>query len=101
MNKILLAITLALPLLVSSTARADQPTEGRRRIEKEDREDCARAKAAGKSCYMDFGKGDDVGGDKPVATGSDINTIMGAMFGNLIRHRVDFRPEIIRTADRL
>ena len=101
MKKILLAITLALPLLASSTAFADQPGHGRRRIEKEDREDCARAKAAGKACYMDFGKGDDVGGDKPIATGDDIETIMGAMFGNLIRYRVDFRPEIIRTADRL
>ncbi len=101
MKKILLAITLALPLLSSSTAVADEPTRGRPRIEKEDREDCARAKEAGKACYMDFGKGDDVGGDRPFATGDDIHTVMGAMFGNLIRYRADFRPEIIRTAERM
>src|SRR5262245_22146559 len=101
MKKILLTFIVALPLLATSLASADPAPTGRK-LSKEDREDCARVRGgdSDKPCFMDFSKGDDIDGDKKVPTGSDVDVIMGALFGNLIHYRADFRPEIIRTAER-
>jgi hypothetical protein len=97
LRKIVAAIAIAVPLLATSVASAD------RKLSREDKEDCARIRGGdtSKPCVMDFSKGDDIDGDKKIPTGSDIETIMSAMFGNLIKYRLDFRPEMIRTAERL
>jgi hypothetical protein len=97
LKKIVTAIAIALPLLATSLASAD------RKISREDAEDCARVRGGDRTrpCMMDFGKGDDVNGNHQIPTGSDVDAIMGAMFGNLIKYRVDFRAEIVRTAERM
>jgi len=96
MKKILIAIAIATLPLLSAGAAGAQP-----KIDKESTEDCNRAKLAGKACVLDFGKGSDVEGGKPTATGSDVETLMAHMFGNLIHYRVDFHAEIVRTAETL
>src|SRR5262245_60439231 len=96
LKKIVTAIAVALPLLATSLASAD------RKISREDKEDCARARGGDKNkpCMMNFTEGDTLEGDKKIPTGSDVDVIMGAMFGNLIKYRLDFRAEMIRTAER-
>jgi hypothetical protein len=96
LKKILATIAIALPLFATSLASAG------RKVSKEDTEDCARIRGGdtNKPCMMDFSKGDDIDADHKIPTGSDVDVIMGAMFGNLIKYRADFRAEIIRTAER-
>jgi hypothetical protein len=63
-------------------------------------DDCARARKANKTCVLDMGT-ENVDGDKPVADGLSHTLIVFGGSPSLVRARMDFIPEILRTAEDL
>jgi hypothetical protein len=61
-------------------------------------QDCARARKAGKTCVLTFGKEDIVGG-VPSGEGEGIDVRDITTFSSLIRIRTEFIAEIIRAAE--
>ena len=63
-------------------------------------DDCARARAQGKTCVLDI-SGEDIEGDKPLVTDAMLSFRKWAQAQSLIHIRRDFIPEIVKTAEDL
>ena len=61
--------------------------------------DCAKARKAGRACSLDFKEGETVDGNRPTASGEDVTVLTDAVRSNLIKLRLSFRAEIIRSAE--
>lgn len=93
--RILMAALLA---LVPAAALADTaPTSD---VKKMNTDDCARARAAGKTCVINI-EGIDVEGLKVGSTGERFTAPDFGRAGSLIRLRRDFIPEILKSAEDL
>jgi hypothetical protein len=91
--------TLAFAVLtaVPSLALAgDEPLPSQAAVVAND--DCSRARALGKQCVLTIGA-EEVEGGVLRPEGSVIDPRLIAQFGSLIRLRLDFIPEILRSAD--
>jgi len=64
-------------------------------------DDCAKARAANKTCIIDMGKGDEVDGKTPIANGTGTAVIVYKPQPSLIRLRRDFIVEILKSAEDL
>jgi|GEM_PF-5129607 len=91
MKKILIALAIAAPLAFASVADAGSPTA--KRANK-----CAKAKAAGKACTLEF-KIQNVKGNRASGDGDSIFARLQAQFGNLIHFRTQFNDKVVRAAD--
>jgi hypothetical protein len=63
-------------------------------------DDCARARAHGKTCVLDMG-GENVDGDVAKHSEIDITVVPSGKYGSLINIRRDFLDKIVKTADDL
>lgn len=91
--RILLAVIVA---LVPAVALADAQPD----VKKMNTDDCARARAAGKTCVINI-EGIDVEGTKVGGNGERITIPDIGRSGSLIRIRRDFIPEILKSAEDL
>jgi hypothetical protein len=91
--RILLAALLA---LVPAAALAGTPAD----VKKMNTDDCARARAAGKTCVINI-EGIDVEGLKVGSTGERFTAPDFGKAGSLIKLRRDFIPEILKSAEDL
>jgi hypothetical protein len=91
--RILLA---GLLVLIPVAAFADVPAD----VKKMNTDDCARARAAGKTCVINI-EGIDVEGLKVGASGERFSPIDFGKAGSLIKLRRDFIPEILKSAEDL
>jgi hypothetical protein len=100
--RFLLAASL---VLAASTARADAPAKAATGpapdVKQMHTDDCAKARAKGKTCVIDMGKGDEVTGNVATGTGSMIGIIEGGKATSLIQLRRDFITEILKSAEDL
>lgn len=62
--------------------------------------DCARARAAGKTCVLTI-EDESLTGDRPTDSGEKITAIDWKKMTSLITIRRDFIPEIVRSAEEL
>ncbi|HEY4180392.1 MAG TPA: hypothetical protein VGM90_26295 [Kofleriaceae bacterium] len=62
--------------------------------------DCARARAAGKTCVLTIEE-EGIKGDRPTDSGEKVTAIDWKKMTSLITIRRDFIPEIVRSADEL
>jgi len=86
--------------LVPLAARADEKTRTPD-VRQMHTDDCAKARAQHKTCVIDMGKGEDVGGNSPVANGIGTAVITFAPHPSLVRIRKDFIVEILKSAEDL
>ena len=93
MRTMLLALALS---LLPSLAAADTPD-----VQKMATDDCARARKLGKTCVLSITDDEDITGDRPVSTESQISVITTINHASLITIRRDFIPEILKTAEDL
>lgn len=91
--RILLVSLLA---LVPAAALADAPAD----VKKMATDDCARARAAGKTCVINI-EGIEVEGVKVGGNGERFTAPDFGKAGSLIRLRRDFIPEILKSAEDL
>ena len=64
------------------------------------KDDCARARAAGRPCELTI-EGETIDGAAPSADGSRFNALSWITSSSLLRIRRDFLPEIIKSAEDL
>src|SRR5262245_26433290 len=64
-------------------------------------DDCAKARAAKKTCVIDMGKGEDVSGRLVIPNGIGTSAITFTPKPSLIRLRKDFIVEILKSAEDL
>ena len=95
MKKTILAAVLM--AMVSATAWA-QP--GANDADTMRKSDCARATAAGKTCELKM-DAEEVNGGVPSATGTTVAVRPNTTFRSLIRIRMDFIAEILKTANEI
>jgi hypothetical protein len=88
-------VLAALLMFVATTAvaRADD-------AKKMATDDCARARAANKTCVIDMGN-EKIEGETPTNSGMKVDVIKFITASSLIHIRKDFIPEIIKTAEDL
>lgn len=94
MRTMLLALVLS---LLPSLAAADGSPD----VQKMATDDCARARKLGKTCVLSITETEDVTGDRPVSTESQIVVTTIINHASLITIRRDFIPEILKTAEDL
>lgn len=82
--------------LIPAVALADAPKD----VKKMATDDCARARAAGKTCVINI-EGIDVEGQNPTGTGERITIPDFGTNKSLVRIRRDFIPEILKSAEDL
>ena len=87
---------IAAVLLLTATAYATPASDATKMAEG----DCAKARAANKTCVLDMGN-EKIIGDKPVDSGTKVDVIGFTQATSLIHIRRDFIPEIIKTAEDL
>ena len=87
---------LAALLVLTATAAADTTTDAKKMADG----DCARARAANKTCVLDMGD-ETIEGEPPVSSGQRVDVIKFITASSLIHIRKDFIPEIIKTAEDL
>lgn len=94
MRNLLLLVLLATPTLaVAQPAKAPD-------VKKMATDDCARARAAGKTCVLSI-EGESVEGAAPAAGDPPLGGLGFGRAASLIRLRRDFVVEILRTAEDL
>ncbi len=64
------------------------------------KDDCARARAAGRTCELTI-EGEDIEAGVPSADGARFTAVKWIEHGSLLRIRRDFLPEIIKSAEDL
>ena len=64
------------------------------------KDDCARARAAGRTCELTI-EGEDIEAGVPTADGARFTAVKWITHGSLLRIRRDFLPEIIKSAEDL
>jgi hypothetical protein len=62
-------------------------------------DDCARARQAGKPCVIDMGEGESIEAQTPTAGGPAIGIVEFARATSLVRVRMHFIPEILKSAE--
>lgn len=62
-------------------------------------DDCARARKAGKPCVINMGEGESIEAQTPTAGGSAIGIVEFAKATSLVRVRMHFIPEILKSAE--
>ena len=88
---------LAAALLLATTAYAAADTGDAKKLAEGD---CARARAANKTCVIDMGD-EKIEGETPTSSGTKVDVIKFTQASSLIHLRRDFIPEIIKTAEDL
>lgn len=100
-TRISLSLLVALALATaSSAAMAQAPSPAGKAIAGK-QDDCAKARARGKACEIEFKEGEDVEGGVPTGEGETVTARVAIPFSNLIRLRLNFRDAILKTADAL
>lgn len=64
-------------------------------------DDCAKARASGRTCVIDMGKGEDVKGNGVTPDGTGIRVVQTTKQPSLIKLRKDFIVEIIKSTEDL
>jgi hypothetical protein len=99
MRRFLICVFLTAPALVS--AQPSDKTPALKDVRTMATDDCARARAAGKTCVLSIDDGDTVEGSAPTAGGSLISGIDFGTAASLVRIRRDLIAEILRSAEDL
>jgi hypothetical protein len=92
----LLGIFISASLVTVAAAQPSKATDASKMA----KDDCARARAAGKTCVLAF-EADVFEGNSPKGDGSVFTAVDWGRMGSLIRLRRDFIPEIIKSAEDL
>jgi hypothetical protein len=91
-------MSIVFVLVATSLAAADPAPTSAQQMHVDD---CARARAAHKTCVIDMGKGDTVDGSTVRPDGMASSLIKFGSNSSLIRIRRDFISEIIKSAEDL
>jgi len=94
------SLLLAALVLVPLAAYADDKTRTPD-VRQMHTDDCAKARAANRTCIIDMGKGEDVNGTSPTANGIGTAVITFKPHASLIRLRRDFIVEMLKSAEDL
>ncbi len=97
MRALLLGLTASVLLVTPALA---QPSQGAD-VQKMAGSDCAKARAAGKTCVIDITDGDVHEGEVPKGEGTGFTGIGFGKAASLIRIRRDFIQEIMKSAEDL
>lgn len=97
MRVLLLGCVASLSL---STVAVAQPSKASD-VQKMAKDDCARARAAGRTCVINIEDGDVHEGEVPKGDGQGFTGISFGKSGSLIRLRRDFIREIMKSAEDL
>ena len=111
MNALLILTVATLSAATATTALADTATPSAKKSSKSApyksrdgatiaKDDCARARAAGRPCELTI-EGETIDGAAPSADGSRFALAGWVKHGSLLRIRKDFLPEIIKSAEDL
>lgn len=92
MRSFLIVLLTALPLAAAADTSPD--------VRKMASDDCAKARAAKKTCVLDIGP-EELDGSVPTNSGSTIVIPPGGKAGSLIHIRRDFIVEILKSAEDL
>jgi hypothetical protein len=96
LKRLLLAGLVLVPLAATADDKTRTPD-----VKQMHTDDCAKARAANKTCVIDMGKGEDVGGRVPTGNGIGTTAITFTPKPSLIRLRKDFIVEILKSAEDL
>jgi len=94
-----LLTALVAPPVLADPAPAPSP-ERRPAATRAEASECARARKAGKPCQLTI-EPEQVGGDRPVPDGTDLRLRRFEPMGSMIRLRMEFIDQIVKTADDL
>lgn len=87
-------------LLLSVAPALAQPTRAAD-VQKMAKDDCARARAASKTCVLTIDDADELEGQLPTAGDGAVSILAWGRSASLVKLRRDFIPEILRTAEDL
>jgi hypothetical protein len=100
MRTVLAIAILAATALPAAAEPAARPATGASDVTRMVTDDCARARKAGKTCVLEVAA-EDVGGVAPTADQIGVAILRFGTGASLIRVRLDFIPEILKTAEDL
>jgi hypothetical protein len=96
LKSLLLAAVTLVPLAATADDKTRTPD-----VRQMHTDDCAKARAANKTCVIDMGKGEDVNGKTVVPNGIGASAIVFKPHASLIHLRRDFIVEILKSAEDL
>jgi hypothetical protein len=96
MRNLIAVLLLGLP--ISAATALAQPAKATD-VQTMATDDCAKARKAGKTCVLSITDDDDIIGSAPTYGDTGTALIGFGNHGSLIKLRMDFIPEILRTAE--
>jgi hypothetical protein len=101
MRKALVAVLLfsGVVSFLSAAAADDKAAKPASGVKKMKTDDCARARAAGRTCIIDISEGEEVVGDLPKGTDTIVSIPGFTDHSKLFTIRYHFLPEIVKSAE--